>query len=127
MPILTESGLDRLSGWILRNVLKDECTVLRNSPTPTSSGGSTPHWTQSGDVRKCAVLDAGSPAEQLVAAQQVGYITKTILFARGEDIKGNDRLQVGPVTYTIIDIFEPSSYNVCTRVLARRASIQGGA
>lgn len=126
MPILTESGLDRLSGWILRNVLKDDCQVMRNSPTQSSSGGMVAHWSQAGSVRKCAVLDAGGPSEQFEAAQQVGYITKTILFQRGEDIRGNDRLVVGPVTYSVIDIFEPSSYNVCTRVLARRASIQGG-
>lgn len=126
MPILTDSGLDRLSGWIERNVLKDDCTVLRNNPTPSSSGGMVDHWAQAGDVRKCAVLDAGAPGQQLVAAQEVGYITKMILFGRGEDVLGDDRLRIGSLTYTVIDIFEPSSYNVCTRVLARRASIQGG-
>lgn len=126
MPILTDSGLQRLSDWIKRNVLKDDCTVLRNSPVQNISGGLTDHWAQTGLKRKCAVLDAGSPAQQMVAAQQVGYITKMLLFERGDDIRGDDQLVIGSLTYTVIDIFEPSSYEVTKRVVARRASLQGG-
>lgn len=128
MAVLTDTSLERLGGWIERNVLKDECTIMRNMPTRSSSGGEIPHWAavHDGLSEKCTILDTGTPAQAAVAAQEVGYITKTAIFARGKDVRGNDRIVVGPVTYTIIDIFEPSSFEIMKRALVRRSSIQGG-
>lgn len=129
MAVLTDTSLIRLGGWIERNVLKDECTIMRNTPTKSASGGLVDHWSavHDGLSEQCTILDTGTPAQQMVAAQAVGYISKTAIFARGKDVRGDDRLVVGPVTYDIIDIFEPSSFEIMKRALVRRSSIQGGA
>jgi hypothetical protein len=127
MPILSDQKMAQFSNWIERNVLKDDGTILRVSTgAQTPSGGRTGAYTPLPGTVKCAILNAGSPGEQAVAAQQVGSVTQLALLPKGTDIRGNDRLQVKGITYHVIEPYGPTTYDVAQRVLVRRASIQGG-
>jgi hypothetical protein len=125
MAIITEEALARIGAWIEKNILKDDCSILGESRTRRPGGGFTSTWPSVAET-KCAVLSSGDPAEQAVAAQTAGNITKLILLPRGTNILGNNKIQVGETIYHVIDVFEPSSYEVCRRVLVRRTSLTGG-
>jgi SPP1 family predicted phage head-tail adaptor len=121
MPLLSEAALAHLGKWFEDHLFNDDCTIERQTRVQTPSGGSTLSWTDIATV-KGAIVDAGSPQETLLAAQEVGYITKLAMLPRNTDIRGNDRIRVGAVTYTVIDLYEPSTYVVMQRVLVRRSS-----
>lgn len=123
VALIADSTLSRLADWMERVVLKERCSLLRLQRVPTPSGGSRDTWIEVNTNVKCAILDAGSPAEQIIAQQTVGAISKIILFANDTDIRGNDRVRLDSLTYLIVDLFEPSSYQVCIRVLTRRTSL----
>jgi hypothetical protein len=126
--LLTDAAMERLSSWIEREVLQDDCTILRNHPTQTASGHMTDDW-QAQDTAKCAVLagsSGGAPSELVVADQVAGRITKLILLPRGTDVLGNDKVQVGTTVYHVIDVYEPSTFEVSRRVLVQRSSLPGG-
>ncbi len=55
--------------------------------------------------------------------KEVGFIPKIILLPKGQDVLGSDRIKVGTITYHVIDLFDPTSYEVVRRVLARRTSL----
>lgn len=126
MAILSHQALDRLSTWVVRNILTDDCTILRETSTPLPSGGRHVIFVAQAETQPCALLDVGTPEEQLVAMQTVGSITKMVLFQRGANVLSTDRLRINDIEYHVIDLFDPSTYEVTRRVLVRRASLQGG-
>src|SRR5438045_2646621 len=117
MPVLSVAARERLAAWITKNVLAETATILGEVRTPGTSGGSTTTYQARLTGIPCAVLPAGSPRELLIAGQEVGFIPKIILLPQGTDVRGSDRIQVGTVTYHVIDIYEPSTYEVARRVL----------
>lgn len=125
MVLLTDAAMARLSDWIEDNVLSEDAIILRNHPTQSATGRMVDDW-QTQEATKCAVLASGTPAELVVADQVVGRITKMILLPRGTDVAGNDRVQVGSVVYHVVDVYDPSSYEVSRRVLVQRTSLAGG-
>jgi hypothetical protein len=127
MPILSDQKMAQFSDWIERNVMKDDCTILdETTGAQTPSGGRSVTWAARAQTVKCALLDAGNPTEQVVAAQQVGSAPQLVLFPRGTPFSGNERLQIKGITYHVVDPLGPTTYEVTRRVLVRRASIQGG-
>lgn len=126
MPVLSDAALTRLAGWITVKVLKDTCDILRKTTVQKPSGGfDITYPKHNTDPIPCAVMNGGSPQERLIGEQEVGFIPKIILLPKGTDILGSDRIKVGSITYHVIDLFEPTSYEVVRRVLTRRASIPG--
>lgn len=126
MPVLSDAAINRLAGWITEKVLSDVCDILRETRVQTPSGGFTTTYLKHNiDPVPCAVMNGGSPQERLLSGQEVGFIPKTILLPKGTDILGSDRIKVGTITYHVIDLYEPTSYEVVRRVLARRASMSG--
>ncbi len=126
MPILSDAAINRLAGWITVKVLKDVCDILRETRVPTPSGGFTITYPKhNSDPIPCAVMNGGNPREELLSGQEVGFIPKIILLPKGQDVLGTDHIKVGAITYHVIDLFEPTSYEVVRRVLARRASMTG--
>lgn len=125
MPVLSDAAITRLAGWITSEVLSDVCDILRETRVPTASGGSTITYPAIHTGVPCAVMNSGKPQEQLLSGQEVGFIPKIILLPKGTDVLGSDRIKVGAITYHVIDLFEPTSYEVVRRVLARRASMSG--
>lgn len=121
--LFPDSMLARLSAWIESHELTESGTLLRNQRVQTPSGGWRDTWQEVASSVPCAVLDTGAPSEQIVAQQTVGSITKTITFPRGTDVRGADRFRVGTITYLVVDVFEPSTFEVVRRVLARRTSL----
>lgn len=126
MALLTESALSRLGSWIERQVLTDTAIIWRNAPTRSGSGGQVDHWTQHEANVPAAVLSGSNPTETVIAGQAVGLMTKTILLPRGTDVLGDDKVQVGSVVYHVIDLYEPSTYEVSRRVLVMRSSLPSG-
>jgi hypothetical protein len=124
MPVLSDAAINRLASWATKQVLKETCDILRETRVPTASGGFTITYPKhNSDPIPCAVTNAGSPQEQLLSGQEVGFIPKIILLPKGTDVLGSDRIKVGTITYHVIDLFEPTSYEVCRRVLVRRTSL----
>ncbi len=126
MPVLSDTALNRLAGWITEKVLKDTCDILRETRVQKPSGGfDITYPKHNTDPIPCAVMNGGAPREQLIAEQEVGFIPKIILLPKGTDVLGSDRIKVGSITYHVIDLYEPTSYEVVRRVLTRRASMTG--
>lgn len=121
MALLSDLDLQGLGGLITELVLTDDGDILRETQTRTPGGGHTSSWDVAHST-KCAIVDAGSPGETMVAAQQSGMITKLALLPRGTDILGTDRLRVNGLTYHVIDLFEPETFEVVRRVLVRRSA-----
>ena len=99
------------------------CDILRETRVQKPSGGYDITYPPVHTAVPCAVMNAGSPQEQLVSGQEVGFIPKIILLPKGTDVLGSDRIKVGTITYHVIDLFAPESYEVVRRVLARRTSL----
>lgn len=120
VAILSDADLTRLSDWVVRLLLKDDCVRLRTTRVQKPSGGWTNTETQL-PVVKSAVLDAGSPSD-VVTSDQIGssVIVKRVLLPRGTDVQTDDLLQIAGETYHVIGLFDPSSYEVARRVLVRR-------
>ncbi len=125
MPVISDTAITRIANWATTKVLKDSCDILRETRVPTSSGGFTITYPTAHAAVPCVVLNTGTPHEQLIAGQEVGFMPKVILLPKGTDVLGSDRIKVGTITYHVIDLFAPESYEVCRRVLVRRASMSG--
>src|SRR5213080_4526367 len=110
MPVLSDAAINRLAGWITVKVLKDVCDILRPTRVQTASGGFTITYPPVHTAVPCAVMNGGNPREQLLSGQEVGFIPKIILLPKGQDVLGTDRIKVGSITYHVIDLFEPTSY-----------------
>lgn len=123
MPVISQAAIGRLADWVIKQVLIETCDILRETRVQTASGGFTITYPPVQRGVPCAVMNAGSPQEQLVSGQEVGFIPKIILLPKGQDVLGSDRIKVGTITYHVIDLFEPTSYEVVRRVLARRTSL----
>lgn len=124
MAILSESTLARIATWVERNVLAEQAEILRETRTPNpTGGGATLTWTVVATL-DCAVVDAGyMPTERVIAAQQAGRINKIIFLPREADVHGNDRIRVSSITYHIVELYDPTTFEVMRRVLVRRSSL----
>lgn len=125
MPVISQAAIGRLADWVIKQVLIETCDILRETRVQKPSGGFTITYPPVHTAVPCAVMNGGNPnpQEQLLSGQEVGFIPKIILLPKGTDILGSDRIKVGTITYHVIDLFEPTSYEVCRRVLARRTSL----
>ncbi|MBA2678279.1 MAG: head-tail adaptor protein [Ktedonobacteraceae bacterium] len=119
MPIFTDGDLADFATLAGDLVLKDSCEVLRATKVSDGQGGTTTVW-QTVMTVLGAVVDAGSSAgsvQEIVRGQQVtARLRKTILLPRGTAVKGDDRIRALGVTYEIVDLQDPSSYEVLRRV-----------
>ncbi len=127
MAIFDAPALQRLADMLEREFLTEDCTILRQNKVQRTSGGMDTTYIPLTPTVKSAVLDAGTPARNpqqvFVADKPGGVIVKLILLPRGTDVQGTDRLTVAGTTYEVIDLFEPTTYEVVRRVLVRRSSI----
>jgi hypothetical protein len=124
--ILSDADLTRLSGWVTSRLLKDECDILRPTRVQKPSGG----WTETDvvvETTRCAVLDEGGVnAAGSLIADQIGSaaVTKRMLLPRGTDIQEDDSVRVAGMTYSVIGSLDPTSFEVCRRVLIRRTTVR---
>lgn len=124
MPQIQDATIARVGNWIIVNILKDTCDILRLTRVSVPSGGFTETYPVKYNGVPCAVIDAGNPQEALTAGQEVGFIPKIILLPKGQDILGSDRIRVnGATVYHVIDLFAPETYEIIRRVEVRRASL----
>jgi hypothetical protein len=122
MAFLSAQDVQALADMVTEVALTDTCDIQRKSQTLTAMREATKNWPVVATV-PCALIDAGTPQEQAVAVQQVGSISQIMLLPRLTDVRGNDRLVKGGLTYHIIDLYEPKSFEVVRRVLVRRSSL----
>lgn len=124
MPILTDTDLQGFSDMAVDLALKDTCDILRERRIQQPSGGSTLSWDPPlATAVPCAIIDMRTPDDQVIGSQRVGEMRKIALLPRLTDCLANDRLRIAGVLYEVIDLFDPSSYEVLRRVLVRRFSI----
>jgi hypothetical protein len=121
MPI-TDAKLDKLGAKAARKLCKDDCEILRESGEENESGGRSDERTVAGTF-KCALISQGIPQERVVAGQKVGIVPQTLFAPRGTDIRSDDWLRTGGVTYRIIDLYSPESYEVLRKVSVVRVSL----
>src|SRR6184192_1079795 len=125
MAILDESDLQDLGDLAIELVCKDTCSILRNTRVRTPSGGYTDTWQPPiATGVPCAIVNSGAPLERVIGQQVVGEITQKCLLPKGQDVLGNDRVLVnGLTTYRVIDLLDPTTYEVLRRVLVERLSV----
>jgi len=114
-----------MGDWWSAVLLTDTCNILRETrtPKPSGSGGASITFPAAHSGVPCAVIDAGTPTEQTLASQTVGSAPKLVLLPRGTDVLDTDRIQVGAITYHIIDAKGPDTIEVLRQVLVSRLSI----
>jgi hypothetical protein len=122
MAFLSDLDLAILGDLVEEVALTDTCDIQRKNETLTPMGEATKNWPVVA-TSACALIDAGTPQEQAVAVQQVGSLTQIMLLPRLTDVRGNDRLVKAGLTYHVIDLYEPKSFEVVRRVLVRRSSL----
>jgi hypothetical protein len=103
-------------------LLKDTCNILRNDPIIDALGGSIDNWVTIASVL-CALIDLGQKVpQQLVNAQQdtgIGY--KQLYTPKGTDIRVDDQIVTGEISYNVLAPYGETSYQVFTSavILAR--------
>lgn len=127
MSIFSDSDLQDFSDLAQDLGMKDSCEVMRSVPTRDDQNGVDPGawpWPVA-HTTVCMVTDGGlSPRTSVQADQTVGLITKLISLPRLTDVLRTDRLRVNSTdVYTIIDLFDPTSYEVIRRVSAMREEV----
>jgi len=122
MAILNDADLQELADLGADLLLKDTCNILRNDPIIDALGGSTDNWVTIAAV-PCAMIDLGQKApQQLVNAQQdtsIGY--KAFHAPKGTDIRVDDQIITGEISYNVLAPYGETSYQVFTSavILAR--------
>jgi hypothetical protein len=127
MSIVSDADLQSYSDLAAELALKDTCEILSQpSGTDTWGGGdeTSEEWDVSASVR-CAVIDAGGmPIQATVAQQESARMQKIILFPRGTEVTGANRVRVvGGDTYEVVDVIDPTSYEVVRRVCGNRVEV----
>lgn len=105
-------------------VLMDaSCDILRATTVDDGQGGSSESYEMVSTV-PCLVVNASSPSSQVVAQNLVASVLKDVLMPLDTDVRRTDRLSITSSgitgTFVIIDIYNPASYEVVMRVLAKR-------
>jgi len=122
MAILDDVDMQDLADLGADLLLKDTCNILRNDPIIDALGGSTDNWVTIATVL-CALIDIGQRApQQLVNAQQdtgIGY--KQLYTPKGTDIRVDDQVVTGEISYNVLAPYGETSYQVFTSavILAR--------
>jgi hypothetical protein len=124
MALFTDTDLQGFSDLAQDLALKDTCDILRETDgADDNSGGNSPTWPAALTGIPCLVVDGGrKPAEQLLAQKLVGKVMKTISLPRQTDVRGTDRISVtsgnsfNTAIYHIIDVEDPTTYEVLRRV-----------
>jgi hypothetical protein len=131
MAIFTDTDLQGFSDLAVLLACKDTCDILRETDgTDDGSGGNNPSWPSALTGIPCLVVDGGSRSsqqpEQLLAMRMVGKVMKSIMLPRQTDVRGTDRISVtsgnsfNTATYHVVDIKEPSTYEVLRQVVVWR-------
>ena len=123
MALFTPTDLQRLSDVFQRDFLTDSCAIGRESRTTSAMGGKQTSTWPTVATSPCAIIAEGLPQEQVVAAQTVGSILKIVLLPRGTDVRGSDQLTINGLAYHVIDLYEPSTFEVIRRVLVRQLTL----
>lgn len=117
MGIISESDLQELGDLAGELLFNSVCEIL----TPASSGGdgmggeSATTYSTTATVA-CAVVDDGSLQGRFIADQFVGNTNKQVLLPRKTAISLNQRIRCDNVTYEVVDVLDPTSYEVIRRV-----------
>jgi hypothetical protein len=124
MALFTDTDLQAFSDLAQDLALKDTACILREIRTPIAGGGSVTTWAIVAQP-PCMVVDSGqSPTEQAIAQQSVGQIYKRVFFPRLTDVRSTDRLSINGTLYEIIDLFDPTTYEVLRRVEVKQNVIR---
>lgn len=125
MAIFTDSDLSSFGALAQDLAFKDTCDILRETQTQDTQGGSGLAWTAiNPNPIPCAVIDDQAPRPLIQAQQLVARITKTIMLPRLTDVLRTDKIVVnGTDRYTILDLQDPTSYEVVRRVVCLREEV----
>lgn len=99
----------------------DVFTIVRTPLVADGMGGSTPGTptTTTGNCR-VAPLGQNTPQEREYAERFTGETLWTITLPAGTDVTNQDQITVGALTYEVIGVLGPRSYEVRRRVICRK-------
>jgi hypothetical protein len=115
VPILSTTNIANLASLVEDIALTDACDIQRAPRVNDSQGGSSGSYVTV-ESTMCAIVDDKQPIEQQVAQQTIGKPIKKALLPKGTDIRKNDLLMTNGLTYRVVGLFEPMSYEVVRRV-----------
>jgi hypothetical protein len=119
MPILTDADLQSFADLVTGLLMKDTCSIQRNSQAFDSKGGSTDDLIVVANV-PCALLDLSAPMQQVLAQQDIGLEHKELITPLGTDIEVDDMITTKGLAYKVLSPYGRSSYAVFTSVLVLR-------
>lgn len=123
MTLIASTDLQVLSDMATTLALVETASILRETDIDDGQGGMTRSWVTQ-FTSPCAVVDIPfKPAEPVIAEQVVGEVKKMLLFPRRTDVRGNDRVTVGSITYRVIEPLDPTTYEVLRRVVSIRLTL----
>jgi hypothetical protein len=114
MALFDDNDLQGFSDLVEDLAFKDDCEILEDSAgTPDGGGGRIGIAQNVVDTVKCALIDAGfQPTERLANQKLDGKVQQTVLLPRGTDVKKSHQLRIKGKTYHIIDVKDPTTYEV---------------
>jgi hypothetical protein len=114
--ILSDAQLQRMSDLIFSLAGKDTATIRREIFTDDGQGGRTSTW-QDVDSQPCILTAQPANREVMLAGQAIGRVYKSCLLPRHTD---EDVLVIAGITYKVLDILDPTTYEAARRVVVER-------
>ncbi|MFN8533850.1 MAG: head-tail adaptor protein [Dehalococcoidia bacterium] len=118
---MTFSALDlaQLAG-LVDAALPESATVQRRTPADDGRGGQSVSW-PTALATVCRI--AGLSANDRQIADKLGVeASATLVFAAGSDVRASDRVVAGGVTWTVLAVEAPTSYETRRVALVGRLS-----
>jgi hypothetical protein len=117
--ILSDAQLQRMSDLIFSLAGKDTATIRREIFTDDGQGGRTSTW-QDVDSQPCILTAQPANREVMLAGQAIGRVYKSCLLPRHTDVRDEDVLVIAGITYKVLDILDPTTYEAARRVVVER-------
>ena len=103
-----------------RAVFDKVCTIRREDQTFDSKGGSPDNLIDIADNVPCAMVGLSMPTQQMLAGQDVGISSRTLLTPFGTDIKTDDMITIDGVEYKVLSPHGEKTIQIFTSVVILR-------
>jgi hypothetical protein len=103
------------------DLLVETATLSRGTPASDGAGGQTVTWATAATVAARLGPVGGSPEEREVAHRVTSPSLRTVTLPAGTDVRLGDRLVISTVTYEVVAVLAPRSWELSRRVVCARA------
>lgn len=120
MNAISSIELNKLRSDANRAVLDKKCTIMRNSQTFDSKGGSPDNYIDIADNVPCAMVGLSMPTQQVLAGQDVGIDSRTLHTPYGTDIQVDDQVTINGTDYKVLSPYGEKTLQIFTSVVILR-------